>query len=165
MMASKEIAPGDVAQLASRLRAVVMQRQDAWLDLDITMPQLRALFLVRRRRTSTLSELADDLGQRLAAVSALVTRLVRAGLLLRSEDPQDRRRIRLELTDHAEHMLTAVDDRSAARFTAILGRMSPQGRQALAAALDELIELATTAPAPVTTATDSPSDPQPSQGR
>lgn len=157
-MESKGSTPEDVAQLASRLRALVMQRQDAWLDLDITMPQLRALFAVRRRQPITVSDLADALGQRLAAVSALVTRLVRAGLLRRSEDPQDRRRIRLELTDHAERVLAAVDDRSAARFTAILGRMSPQGRQALATALDELIGLAATAP-------DTPPDPQPRQAR
>jgi DNA-binding MarR family transcriptional regulator len=141
MMESNRDASGELEQLAARLRALAIQRQDAWLDLDLTLPQLRALFVVRRRQPLTVSDLADALGQRLAAVSALVTRLVRAGLLQRSEDPNDRRRVRLELTDHAERLLAAVDDRSAARFAAILGRMSPQGRQALAMALDELVRL------------------------
>jgi DNA-binding MarR family transcriptional regulator len=140
-MESNRDAPGEVEQLAARLRALAIQRQDAWLDLDLTLPQLRALFVVRRRQPITVSDLADALGQRLAAVSALASRLARAGLLRRSEDPNDRRRVRLELTDHAERLLAAVDDRSAARFAAILGQMSPQGRHALAMALEELVRL------------------------
>ncbi|TMS00267.1 MarR family winged helix-turn-helix transcriptional regulator [Nonomuraea basaltis] len=120
---------------------LALQRSDAWLDLDLTLPQLRVLFAVRRRTGCTVSELAQTLGRRLAATSALANRLVRAGLLRRVSDQDDRRRIRLELTDEAEQMLTMVDQQSADRFAAILGRMSTQGRVALAGALSELIEL------------------------
>lgn len=131
-MTSRSLRPGC---------GLVMRRQDTWLDLNLTMPQLRALVVVRQRQHLTVSDLADALSQRLPAVSALVTRLVRAGLVRRCEDPQDRRRVRLELTDHAETLLTAVDDRAFARFATILRQMSPQGRQALATALDELVQL------------------------
>ena len=131
----------DAARLVARLRALALQRQDAWLDLDITLPQLRALFAVRRRAGLTVSELAETLGQRLATTSALVNRMVKLGLLRRERDPGDRRRIRLALTGETERMLTAVDRRSADRFAAVLGRMSPRGRAALATALEELVEL------------------------
>ncbi|MFI6294649.1 MarR family winged helix-turn-helix transcriptional regulator [Nonomuraea sp. NPDC050790] len=131
----------DVERLASRLRTLALQRSDAWLDLDLTLPQLRVLFAVRRRDGCTVSELAETLGRRLAATSALVNRLVRAGLLDRVSDQDDRRRIRLRLTGEAEQMLTAVDRRSADRFAAVLGRMSVRGRAALAEALTELIDL------------------------
>lgn len=136
-------AEPDAERLVARLRAVALQRQDAWLELDITLPQLRALFAVRRRAGVTVSELAESLGQRLATTSALVNRMVAAGLLRRGAVPHDRRRIRLEVSERAERMLTAVDERAAARFSAILGRMSPQGRRALATALNELVELFT----------------------
>ncbi|GAA3017913.1 MarR family winged helix-turn-helix transcriptional regulator [Streptosporangium longisporum] len=131
----------DVARLASRLRMLTLQRSDAWLDLDLTLPQLRVLFAVRRRDGCTVSELSETLGRRLAATSALVNRMVRAGLLQRVSDADDHRRVRLRLTDEAERMLTTTDQRSADRFAAILGRMSAQGRAALAGALSELIEL------------------------
>lgn len=131
----------DVERLVAGLRALALQRPDAWLDLDLTLPQLRALFAVRRQPGCTVSELAEALGQRLAATSALVGRLVRAGLLRRVDDQDDRRRIRLDLTDAAERMLTSVDRRSADRFAAILGQMSKRGRDALATALTELIDL------------------------
>ncbi|WP_440107352.1 MarR family winged helix-turn-helix transcriptional regulator [Streptosporangium sp. H16] len=140
-MASTSGGSRDVEHLASRLRMLALQRSDAWLDLDLTLPQLRVLFAVRRRNGCTVSELAETLGRRLAATSALVNRMVRAGLLYRVSDPDDHRRIRLKLTDEAEQMLTTTDQRSAERFAAVLGRMSAQGRAALAGALSELIEL------------------------
>lgn len=137
----KSSSGSDIEGLVARLRALALQRPDAWLDLDLTLPQLRALFAVRRQAGCTVSELAEALGQRLAATSALVGRLVRAGLLRRVDDQDDRRRIRLALTDDAERMLTAVDRRSADRFAAILGRMTKRGRDALALALTELVDL------------------------
>lgn len=120
----------------------MVQRPDAWADLDVTLPQLRVLFAVRHKQSISVSRLADALGLRLAAASALVNRLVRAGLLQRSEDPRDRRRVLLALTDSAEQALTRVDERSAARFAAVLTRMSPEGCRHLAGALKELVHLA-----------------------
>lgn len=140
-MAKTNPGSADVAQLAFRLRALVLRRQDAWLELDLTMPQLRALLVVRQGQPLSVSEVAAALDQRLAAVSALVNRLVRAGLVRREEDPDDRRRVRLQLTDEAERTLTSMDDRAAERFAAILARMSPRGRRALNTALEELVEL------------------------
>ncbi|MGP4100067.1 MarR family winged helix-turn-helix transcriptional regulator [Nonomuraea sp. KM90] len=159
-MESKDGRDLDVARLAGQLRGLVLQQQDAWLELDLTMPQLRALFAVRRRSGCTVSELAESLGQRLAAASALANRLVRAGLLRHVPDQEDRRRVRLELTDDAEQMLSAVDRRSTDRFAAILGRMSPQGRDALTTALLELIELMSsgTPQSPAATATPGRTD-------
>ncbi|MDN5856517.1 MAG: MarR family transcriptional regulator [Actinomycetia bacterium] len=133
-----------VRPLLARLRELVVQRPDTWADLDVTMPQLRVLFAVRRKQPISVSALADTLELRLAAASALVNRLVRAGLLHRSEDPRDRRRVLLALTDSAEQALTRVDERSTARFAAVLTRMSPEGRRHLAAALMELVHLAET---------------------
>jgi DNA-binding MarR family transcriptional regulator len=145
---SKSEQARDPAELASRLRSLALQRQDAWLDLDLTLPQLRALFAVRRRPGCTVSELATSIDRSLAATSALANRLVRAGLLQRVPDQADLRRVRLELADDAERMLSAVDQRAADRFTAVLGRMSPRGRAALTTALTELVELLSAETAP-----------------
>lgn len=148
MAQSKSEQVRDPARLASRLRTLALQRQDAWLELDLTLPQLRALFAVRRRPGCTVSELAASIDRSLAATSALATRLVRAGLLQRVSDQSDLRRVRLELTDETEQMLSAVDQRATDRFTAVLGRMSPRGRAALTTALTELVELLSAETAP-----------------
>jgi DNA-binding MarR family transcriptional regulator len=142
MTSNERPSPEDIRLLVARLRALVLQRADTWLDVDVTLPQLRALFLVGQHQPVTVSDLAALLGQRLAAVSALVTRLARAGWVRRSEDPSDRRRILLRLSDEGVTLLQGLNDRSAARFAAVLARMSPQGRRHLAGALDELVRLA-----------------------
>jgi DNA-binding MarR family transcriptional regulator len=134
-------SPEAVELLVARLRALVMQRSDAWLNVDVTLPQLRALFLIGQRQPLTVSDLAALLDQRLAAVSALVTRLARAGWVRRSKDPTDRRRVLLALSEDGAALLRGVNDRSAVRFATVLARMSPQGRQHLAVALDELVGL------------------------
>jgi DNA-binding MarR family transcriptional regulator len=131
-----------VAERVAALRRLVAQRPDAWLDLDLTMPQLRALFAVRGSGPLAVSALAEAMGMRLAAASALANRLVRDGLLDRAEDPADRRRTLLTLTATAEELLAGVDGRAGQRVAGLLRRMSPGGRQALATALDELLRLA-----------------------
>jgi DNA-binding MarR family transcriptional regulator len=124
------------------LRRLVAQRPDAWLDLELTLPQLRALFAVRGSGGLAVSALAAAMGMRLAAASALANRLVRDGLLDRAEDAADRRRTLLSLTPAAERLLADVDGRAAQRVAGLVRRMSPEGRRALATALDELLRLA-----------------------
>src|SRR3954462_11440700 len=65
---------------------------------QLTVPQLRALFFVRRYPDSNLSALADHLGVGLTGASGLVDRLVRASMLARETDPAERRRIKLTVT-------------------------------------------------------------------
>jgi len=65
----------------------------------LTVTQLRALLFVASHSRTGLSPLAEHLGMSLPSASALVARLVRAGLLDRSGDPGERRRIQLGLTD------------------------------------------------------------------
>ncbi|HLY15532.1 MAG TPA: MarR family transcriptional regulator [Candidatus Limnocylindrales bacterium] len=74
----------------------------------LTVAQLRALIYLRREPGAGLSALADHLGMSLPASSALAQRLVSAGLIDRSDDPAERRRIRLQLTPSGtEHLATA----------------------------------------------------------
>ena len=109
----------------------------------LSVPQLRALLYVRREPGTDLSSLADHLGLTLPGASGLVDRLVRAGLLERSMDPDERRRMRLRLTaDGAEHVGRA-HLHVRARLSADLGRLSATDLRSLADALETLDRLTT----------------------
>ncbi len=56
----------------------------------------------------TVGQLAERLGIRHHSAVELVDRLVEAGLLLRSHDPADRRRVFLALTETAEERLAGL---------------------------------------------------------
>lgn len=145
MSSNKSQAGGDrdrVRRLALSLRSLVVGRAEAWADVELTMPQMRALFLVRASGQVTVGGLAGATGVRLASASALVDRLARAGLVEREVDQDDRRRVRVGLSPAGEEWLSDLDERASARFDGLLEGMSPEGLEALERALEELVRLA-----------------------
>ncbi len=73
-----------------------------------TVAQLRAMIYLRREPGAGLSALADHLGMSLPASSAMAQRLVVAGMIDRTGNPTERRRIRLQLTTSgADHLAKA----------------------------------------------------------
>ena len=76
-----------------------------WLELDLTLTQLKALFSLAHAGHLTIGGLAQLLGIGVPAASILVERLVRQGLAQRREDPQDRRRTLTHLTPRGEELV------------------------------------------------------------
>ena len=102
------------------LRGHIRAHEPSW-----SLPQLHALGYVRSNPGASLSDLAGYLGIGLPTASTLVSRLVNTGYLHREEDPTERRRVLLSLTEHGQ-----------GRFDGALER----ARQELAAQLAELPE-------------------------
>jgi DNA-binding MarR family transcriptional regulator len=72
---------------------------------SLSVPQLRALAFLDHNPGSCLFHVADHLGVTTPTASVIVDRLVRRGLLRRSEDPQERRRLVLMLTGRGSRHL------------------------------------------------------------
>lgn len=62
-----------------------------WLDVEITMSQLKTLLVLYGMERASMGELADALGTGVSTVTGIVDRLVEHGLVVREEDPRDRR--------------------------------------------------------------------------
>lgn len=60
---------------------------------------------IGQREPATLNEVAHAVGRGAPAVSRAVDTLVRAGLVERTQDPDNRRRLALRLTDHGRDEL------------------------------------------------------------
>jgi DNA-binding MarR family transcriptional regulator len=94
-----------IAQIAERLREVAQVMRDSttqeWLQLDLSMAQLKALFVLAAAAPVTIGALAQALGIQLPAASHVADRLVQLGLAERYEDPADRRRTFVRLTAQA----------------------------------------------------------------
>jgi DNA-binding MarR family transcriptional regulator len=67
----------------------------------------------------------------------MVGRLIHAGLVRKTPDPQDRRRVQLTLTAEAEPIVGDTDLDTARRLQAVLNGVSPQTRRHL---IDILID-------------------------
>src|SRR5262245_48432935 len=86
-----------------------------------SVPQLRALGLIRRRPGASLSAVATHLGVTPATASALVDRLVRRRFLRRGAHPRERRRISLSLTRGGSRHLSEARAATRRRLEAMLG--------------------------------------------
>lgn len=65
----------------------------------LSMSNLGAIFYIHRFGTCGVKEIGEHLGVTSAAVSQMLDRLVEQGLIARSEDTEDRRVKRIELTE------------------------------------------------------------------
>ena len=75
-------------------------RESGW-----SMSQLGALMMIHRRGTSAVSDIGEELGVSNAAASQMLDRLVQEDLILRTEDPHDRRVKQIKLTDKGCQMI------------------------------------------------------------
>ena len=69
-------------------------------------------------------DLAHALDTKLPATSAMIDRLLEAGLVTRVPDPQDRRRVQLSITPAAEPIVAGTDANTAQRLMAVLHAMT-----------------------------------------
>jgi len=91
--------------LRELLHALLMSSVPEWLDLQLTLPQLRTIFIVAHNTTSSVMQISQDLGVGKPTASYLVDKLVQAGLVERNDDPEDRRRARVQLTSAGEELI------------------------------------------------------------
>ncbi len=127
----------DIDWLVTRLQTMVTASPAVWAGRGMTLLQLIALHFISALTPITLTELAGALGTKPPATSAMVDRLTHAGLVCRTPDPQDRRRVQLAITTAAEPIVGNTDPDTARRLQAVLHAMSSQTRRPL---IDILID-------------------------
>jgi len=76
-----------------------------WVDLELTMAQVKALFVLSQSGPMSVSELGQKLRVQPPAASHTADALVRLGMVERYEDREDRRRTLLRLSDEAEALV------------------------------------------------------------
>jgi DNA-binding MarR family transcriptional regulator len=122
----------DIDWLMSHLRAVVAASPPTvWAGRGMTLLQLITMHLINALAPVSLADLARALGTRPPATSAMVDRLAHAGMVCRTQDPQNRRRVKLTLTAAAKVIIGDTGPDTARRLHAVFTGMSPQIRRHL----------------------------------
>ena len=107
----------------------------------LSMSQLGAMFRINEGKSS-VSDVGGGLGITNAAGSQMVDRLVQLGLILRSEDPDDRRAKQLKLTDKGRSVLNETFHARQAWLRELASHLSPEEKQQVTAAFHLLIQKA-----------------------
>ena len=98
-------------------------------EQNLSMSQLGALFRLQRQGACTVGDISDELGVTAAAVSQMLERLVRSGMVLRSEDPRDRRAKRIELTELGRSTVKLMMEARQRWFEALGESLEPDERR------------------------------------
>jgi DNA-binding MarR family transcriptional regulator len=127
----------DARWLAGYLRGMVSSRPAAWAGTELTLSQLIALHYISAKSPITLIALSQSLGTRPPATCAMVDRLTRAGLVSRTPDPEDLRRVLLALTSTAATMIGKIDPNTARQLQVVLNSMGSAAQRVLTEVLKD----------------------------
>ena len=142
-MDSSEYQNNTVIQNITELDRSLVRRlrrgtSDAWLDVDIPLPALRALLAVERGGRLTPSEIADYLGVSRSNCSAILDRLETDGYVERAVNPADRRQFFIGATPAGHQVADGIDGRRRERLVEALQEMDPGELDALGTGLAAL---------------------------
>jgi DNA-binding MarR family transcriptional regulator len=111
-------------------------------DHDLSVAQMATLILLDAEGSSTVGDLANDLGRSLSATSRLLDQMVRRGLVSRQEDQLDRRVKRVALAEHGQELIARVQRRRAEAQLSVMAALSDAERADVMRAMALLAEAA-----------------------
>ncbi len=132
-----------VDQVIAGYEALMQRLADShapeFLEIDITMPQAKLLYLLGASGDLHMSDIVARLGVSLSTVSGLVDRVVDHGLATRREDRADRRQVVVGLTDAGRDFIDRFRELNARQMRELLAVL---GDADLATVRDALAALA-----------------------
>ncbi|MEW6274062.1 MAG: MarR family transcriptional regulator [Bacillota bacterium] len=136
------------SRLLERLEEVALQlmrRMHAKMDVSmaygITGSQFFVLKRIHEHGRMTVSAAAEEIGVSLSAITALVDRLVKAGLVTRSRDEDDRRLVWLEVTPQGEEVLKACQAGRKQIMEKYLGQLADDDLEQLVRIYEKLLRI------------------------
>jgi len=104
-------------------------------ESDLSLSQVNSLFRLYHHGASSVNDLASHLGITTAAVSQLLDPLIAAGLVLRSENPEDRRKKLIALTETGKDLVKKSMNTRHAWLSELSGVLSDAEKDALLPAI------------------------------
>ncbi len=133
-----------VAEVENSLRMVniIVRKRGRQIlaDFEVTPPQLDALNFLNRQ-SLTMGELGQKMHLACSTATDLIDRMERNGLIVRERDTQDRRVIRLYITDRGREIISQVVEARKRYLAEVLANVPPEQRQALKHSLSILYDL------------------------
>jgi len=114
-----------------------------FLEIDVTMPQAKLLYLLGAAGDLHMSDLVTRLGVSLSTISGLVDRVVDHGLATRRDDPADRRQVVVGLTPAGAAFIDRFRELNARQMRELLGVLDDEELELVRRALVALGRAAT----------------------
>lgn len=124
----------DATLTASRALLGVVARSVASALEVVTLPQFRVLVLLSADGPTRMGAIAERMGAVPSTFTRSVDRMVAGGWIVRSENPDSRREVLIELTDDGRRLVEAVTERRRREVRDVLELLSDEDRTLVARA-------------------------------
>jgi DNA-binding MarR family transcriptional regulator len=133
-------SPADIDAVmdAAQLLVAISARSLAVIEAEVSLPQLRVLVILASHGPRSLNALAHTLNIHPSNATRACDKLVTAGLIVRDEDPHDRRLLALRLTDSGTQLVEKVMAHRRDQVEHLLRAVPARKRHALVAAFRTL---------------------------
>jgi DNA-binding MarR family transcriptional regulator len=135
----KKMVEGVLGLAAELFRVTLPGVPREILDLDVTTPQLKIMFLLFVDGPKRMSDLASDLGVTLATASGLVDRLVERDIVVRESHPDDRRVVLCRLSMSGQGAIRRIWESAENRLRALLQTLDADKLKAIAGPLEAML--------------------------
>lgn len=122
---------------AARVLVAIVAASVLQVEDQASLPQLRVLTLMEKRGSLTLGGVAAALGVHPSNATRMCDRLVVAGYVDRQDDPDDRRQLRLTLTDAGHRLVESVMSHRRTAVARAMAEMAPEDRALLVSTLEQ----------------------------
>jgi DNA-binding MarR family transcriptional regulator len=102
-----------------------------WTETDLTMPQIKIMFILGHRGELNVSSIADILRVRVPNVTFILDNLKEHGFITRKRDQKDRRQVIITLTERGHQAIHKLTEAKSESFNKALSRMNDQDKGAL----------------------------------
>jgi DNA-binding MarR family transcriptional regulator len=142
MTSSRTELTEEIIRLQQMSHALGQYAPEAWLELDLTIVQLKSVFFIDAEGSTNFRKLARALGVTPPDVTRIVDRLVDQELVNRRENPEDRRMQILQTTKKGKALLAKLRENKTTHLYHILSRLSAQELSMVAQGLRALVKAA-----------------------
>lgn len=124
------------------MNAMQTSSQPDWMELTMTMAQIKTLFVISQGTGTSINQIAEYLGVGQPTASQLVDKLVRGGFAERSEGEKDRRYKQVRLTEQGRDLVRRLYQGGEDPYREWLASMDPDDLLALRRGLQALAKSA-----------------------
>ncbi len=129
-----------IAEFTESLGELRCAGSERLVRAGVSMSHLHVMWMLQRHGELSMSRLADMLDVSDSNATGLIDRMEERGLVERVRVPDDRRVVRVALSDHGREMLQQADVLRSDLMATILGRLDGQQLERLALALADVRE-------------------------
>jgi len=115
---------------------------EPWIDLKMTIAQLKSMFFISARGKTNFKKLADALGVTPPNITGIIDRLVKQGFVSRTENAEDRRVMLLQMTEKGQELIKNLHENRFQNMHILMLSMDDDELKSLMAGLKGVLKAA-----------------------